>query len=622
MASGGASGREDDSGARVLVGAVVIAALVAGLTVSTAVLMDRIACEPPTDGGEAEHSVARMWNEVTLDAIRRDTPSPVVHARNLFHLSAAMWDAAAAHDPDLDPLFIDAEATTEADVDATISWAAHTLLTHRYSEELALGSAESAADFDELLDDLCLESPGMSEAAQLGRSIAEGIIAANLNDGAEESNGYERDGWYTAVNEPLFLGGLGTSAVDPDRWQPLEFAIVPTDQHGNPVDWTVQTFLGPHWGTVDAFALDADPDGLPLDPGPPPLLASDRDAFLDGVIEVIERSAVLDPSDGQMLDISPASLGDNPLGTDEGDGHDVNPVTGDPYSANEVLLGDFGRVVAEYWADGPASETPPGHWNTIANSVSDHPDLVRRVGGDGPELDALEWDLRLYVALNGALHDTAVAVWGAKGFYDYSRPISMIRYLSQNGQSSDPTGPSYAEDGIRLVDGLVEVVTEDSSAPGERHEHLAPFVGDIAVRSWSGYVDDPETETAGVEWILGAAWVPYQRPTFVTPAFAAYVSGHSAFSRASAEVLTAMTGSPYFPGGLGTHTFPEGSLVFEAGPTEDIELQWATYRDAADQAGISRRYGGIHVPVDDHPGRLMGEQIGMAAWERASRLWQ
>ena len=54
-----------------------------------------------------EHSVARIWNEALLDAIRRDFPAPTVHARNLFHTSAAMWDAWAAYDPIADGYFID-----------------------------------------------------------------------------------------------------------------------------------------------------------------------------------------------------------------------------------------------------------------------------------------------------------------------------------------------------------------------------------------------------------------------------------------------------------------------------------------------------------------------------------
>ena len=72
--------------------------------------------------------------------------------------------------------------------------------------------------------------------------------------------------------------------------------------------------------------------------------------------------------------------------------------------------------------------------------------------------------------------------------------------------------------------------------------------------AWAGNPEDPSTQTSGVAWILAVDWVPYQLPTFVTPAFAGYVSGHSTFSRAAAEVMTAITGSPFFPGGLGEWT--------------------------------------------------------------------
>ena len=47
---------------------------------------------------QAEHSVARQWNELLLDSIRNDYARPTVHARNLFHVSLAMWDAWAAYD--------------------------------------------------------------------------------------------------------------------------------------------------------------------------------------------------------------------------------------------------------------------------------------------------------------------------------------------------------------------------------------------------------------------------------------------------------------------------------------------------------------------------------------------
>lgn len=216
------------------------------------------------------------------------------------------------------------------------------------------------------------------------------------------------------------------------------------------------------------------------------------------------------------------------------------------------------------------------------------------------------------------MHDAAVAAWGVKGYYDYIRPISAIRYMADLGQCSDPAGPSYHPDGMPLQPGLVEVVTAATTAPGERHEHLAGFEGEIAVRSWAGHVEDPATQYAGVDWILAGNWWPYQRPSFVTPPFAGYVSGHSTFSRAAAELMERITGSPYFPGGIGEFEAPQNAfLVFELGPSVDVTLQWASYADASDQTSISRIYGGIHPRADDIPGRFMGAAIGPQAFDRA-----
>jgi membrane-associated phospholipid phosphatase len=124
-----------------------------------------------------------------------------------------------------------------------------------------------------------------------------------------------------------------------------------------------------------------------------------------------------------------------------------------------------------------------------------------------------------------------------------------------------------------------------------------------------------------VGWELAVDWVPYQRATFVTPAFAGFVSGHSTFSRSGAEVLTAITGSAYFPGGLYQWKVPVGALIHEKGPSTEVTLQWATYRDASDLAGISRLYGGIHTPEDDFAGRRIGAEVGATAWALAQRYY-
>src|SRR5207248_2962037 len=112
-----------------------------------------------------------------------------------------------------------------------------------------------------------------------------------------------------------------------------------------------------------------------------------------------------------------------------------NPVTNQPYGPNIVKRGDFTRVLSEFWADGPNSETPPGHWNVIANDVSDEMP-VKRIGGAGPIVNELEWDVKLYFAVNAAVHDAAVNAWGLKGWYDSIRPISAIRYMAGKGQAS------------------------------------------------------------------------------------------------------------------------------------------------------------------------------------------
>jgi hypothetical protein len=388
---------------------------------------------------------------------------------------------------------------------------------------------------------------------------------------------------------------------DPSRWQPLALDRL-VAQNGVPIPGKVQRFVGSHWGRVRAFALPPGPNGLPVDPGAPPAYG-DR-AFAAAALDVIRRSSELDAGDGATLDIGPGIRGGNTLGRNDGRGHPLNPVTGRPYAPNVVRRGDFARALTEFWADGPSSETPPGHWNTIANAVSDSAGIRHELGGRA--VDRLEWDVKLYFALNGGLHDAAVAAWGAKRLYDSARPISMIRYLGARGE-------------LPLVPGLVERVAAASSRRGQRHAHLRADVGELAVRSWLG---DPEPgRAAGVGWVLAERWLPYQRPTFVTPAFAGYVSGHSTFSRAAAEVLAAITGTPYFPGGLLEWTVEQGALVNEPGPTADVKLQWATYFDAADDAGISRLYGGIHIAADDVSGRRLGARCGQDAWALALRYF-
>ncbi len=580
---------------------------------------------------------------MTLAAIRKDLARPTIHARNLFHVSAAMWDAFAAYEPNLKTLqHHEQQSATDlkAAREEAISHAAYGLLKWRFAS--SPGAAQSLPAFNQLMSQLGYDSSFTSlvgdTPAALGNRIAQTYIEFGLADTANEQNGY-KSLFYEPINDPLVPGLPGNpDMTDPNRWQALALDFF-EDQGGNVILGGYPGFLSPEWGTLTPFALqpldltiyqrDANEHWVYHDPGPPPQLGGSGDAlYKAGFEQVVLWSGLLDPSDGVMIDISPASNGNNPLGTNDGTGYEKNPVTGMAYTPEIVPAGDYYRVLAEFWADGPESETPPGHWFTIAHYVSDHPLLIKRFRGQGPVLDDLEWDVKLYLTLGGTMHDVAVAAWGTKGWYDYVRPISAIRYMCDRGQSSDPNGPSYHPEGIGLHPGAIEVITAETAAQGGRHFPLGGNInqhhGKIAVRAWRGpdYIADPDTDAAGVGWIRCENWWPYQRPTFVTPPFAGYVSGHSTFSRAAAVVLSRFTGSAFFPGGLGTFAAPKNEfLIFEEGPSVDISLQWASYFDAADETSLSRIYGGIHPTQDDIPGRLMGAKIGADGFRFASSLF-
>jgi hypothetical protein len=208
-------------------------------------------------------------------------------------------------------------------------------------------------------------------------------------------------------------------------------------------------------------------------------------------------------------------------------------------------------MISEYWADGPGSETPPGHWCLLAQGIS------RRDG------HTLEQDVKMYFALTNALFDTSIAVWDCKRTVDYVRPITAIRLLFKNQR----------------------------------------------VRAWAG-------PNQGTQLIYGETWQPYQVASFVTPPFAEYVSGHSTFSAASAEVLKLFTGSDAFGA---TATLMPGSSKIEPGvtPASAITLTWATFSEAAAEAGLSRLYGGIHFMDSNLEGQKMGRKIGATVFQKA-----
>jgi len=223
--------------------------------------------------------------------------------------------------------------------------------------------------------------------------------------------------------------------------------------------------------------------------------------------------------------------------------------------AQEILrlnahLDDREKMIAEYWADGPRSELPPGHWTLFAEFVS------------ARDAHTFDQDVVMFFAVGNAVMDAGIASWEAKRFYDSERPITAIHFL-KGGKKVLATVPMH---GKQVID--------------------------------------------------GADWVPYQPASFVTPPFPEYPSGHSAFSAAAAEVLARFTGSDAFGASV---TFAPGSGRVEPGyaPARAVALRWPTFSDAADEAGMSRRYGGIHFEQGDLESRKLGRKVGALVWEKA-----
>jgi hypothetical protein len=323
--------------------------------------------------------------------------------------------------------------------------------------------------------------------AGVGNQAAAAVLAFRANDGSNQVGGYADTSGYLAVNSP-------DQVNDPFHWQPLRYS----DVNGNTV---VQKFLTPHWRSVTPFALSSADQFLPPGPTKTTLLLLDQE-----ITDTLLQSASL---------------------TDES------------------------KIRAEYWADGPHSETPPGHWCMFGQAVA-------RARGYN-----LDQSVKLFFALANAELDASITAWNAKRRWDYVRPITAVR-TRMNGKM---------------------------------------------VLAWAG-------PYKGTQLIRGETWNPYQPATSPTPPFSEYVSGHSTFSAAGAKVLQAFTGSDLFGARV---TVQPGTSVVEPGltPLLPTPLVWITFSAAMDEAGRSRRQGGIHFPDGDLNGRALGTLVGQNAWSKA-----
>lgn len=271
--------------------------------------------------------------------------------------------------------------------------------------------------------------------------------------------------------------------------------------HWQPIG--AQTFLTPQWGQVKPFALSRASQFRPSGP----ILSSSAQDFKAQIDAALSLSAGLN---------------------------------------------DTNKVIAEYWADGPRSVTPPGHWDLFSQFV-----LAQFASKKNNH--TLNDDVMLFFALTNAIFDASIACWECKRYYDSCRPISAVHALYTGTQ----------------------------------------------ITAWGGPGRGPQT-------FDGSLWQTYIK----TPSFPEYVSGHSTFSAAGAYILAGATGSDSFGN---SYTAAAGSSTIEPGstPASSVTLSWPTYSSAALQAGMSRRYGGIHFQKADDDGRALGQQVAALAGAKA-----
>ena len=437
------------------------------------------------------NTVVTQWNEAALEAIRVTHPGPPVVARALAITHTCIYDAWAAYNKKAkgtrygNSLHRPSSESTDANKEKAISYAARQCLSDLFPSE--------TGSFNSLMTSLGYDpsdnTTNLKSPAGVGNVAAKAVLNFRHHDGSNQLGDLNPGAYtdYTGYN-PV---NTPTQINDPNHWQPLQ------------VGANVQKFIAPHWGKVTPYALKFGSQFRNKLPKP-------ANFFKEPARYALQAKQILE------------------------------------YSAH---LTDEKKVIAEYWADGPSSELPPGHWTLFAEFVSER------------DHHSIDQDVKMFFAMTNAVFDASIASWDAKRYFDYVRPVTAIHYLLAGQQ----------------------------------------------VESWQGEID-------------GADWKPYQAENVVTPPFSEYVSGHSVFSAAAAETLKLFTGNDSFGYSV---TVPAGSSRVEPGivPTNDTILYWATFSDAADEAGISRRYGGIHFIDGDLESRKLGRIIGKQAWKKSLQLF-
>lgn len=458
------------------------------------------------------------WNNILLEAIRavgklpstsldRDRGGPPQVARSISIVHTTIYDAWCAYDSVAKPVHRTTPRKpvpqhTEANRRKAISQAAYRTLIDQFPPSIfdpAFKTAYESMLAKQLAKEGIVIGGPTPPPVDVGNQAADDVLAFRHSDNSNQSGLYADTTGYAPVNRPMsVLLPADPDAIDfPGRWQPLSYL---NSDH----ELKTPKFICPHWQHVKPFALTSGDQCRPPTAPQPPL----SQGFLDQARHVIDIQARLTPEQ---------------------------------------------KVMAEYWADGPNSELPPGHWTEFAAFVVERDNLD------------VNQSVKLFFALSNAVFDASIATWDAKVAFDYVRPVTAIRHMFR---------------GKRIL-------------------------------AWGG-------AGKGTQEITGEFWKPFQVPTFPTPPFAEFTSGHSGFSMAAATILKTFTNSDTFG------FYYSQDVPLKADPTEpvtDIVLHWPTFTAAAREAGESRLYGGIHFYEGNVVGLDLGEKVGNGAYAKAKDLW-
>lgn len=323
---------------------------------------------PIADYGVRENDNAVLrWNDTMLATVRLTRAAPPVNSRALAILNTAIYDAWAAYNATAKTTQVNPSGLGDQPPSVTEQTIAISHAAHAVLTTLTpyrtARDTNSAHPADVRLVELGQVAGDTTTAARIGRGAAEAVLAARSNDGSNQDNGYLDTTGYTAR-------GSYTSEANAFLWQPLPTAT-----------GSLQVAALPHWRGVTSFGLPANWQSSRTYAAPGPNTNNGS---------VYKR---------QARDIV-------------------------AYSAN---LNDERKACAVYWADGPGSETPPGHWSLIAQAVS------RR---DGNTLDE---DVALFFAFGNAQLNAGVVSWESKYRYDFARPTTVIRWMNYYGaKKPDP----------------------------------------------------------------------------------------------------------------------------------------------------------------------------------------